>query len=39
MSMDFTPTPRAQEHLERVGAFMDERIHPVEDVYGRQMLA
>ena len=28
--MDFTPTPRTEELLGRVRAFMDERIYPVE---------
>ncbi|HEV7492558.1 acyl-CoA dehydrogenase family protein [Baekduia sp.] len=35
--MDFELTDRCKEHVERVEAFMDERIYPAEAVYERQM--
>jgi acyl-CoA dehydrogenase len=35
--MNFEPTQRAQDYLERVTAFMDERIYPAEHVYEAQM--
>jgi acyl-CoA dehydrogenase len=35
--MDFELTDRCKEHVERVEAFMDERIYPAEAVYEQQM--
>jgi acyl-CoA dehydrogenase len=35
--MNFEPTDRSKDYLERVSAFMDERIYPAEPVYERQM--
>jgi acyl-CoA dehydrogenase len=37
--MNFEPTQRAQDYLERVTAFMDERIYPAEHLYEAQMRA
>jgi acyl-CoA dehydrogenase len=37
--MNFELTDRAQEYLERLSAFMDERIYPAEPVYEAQMHA
>jgi acyl-CoA dehydrogenase len=36
--MDFELTDRAKDYVERVQAFMDERIYPAEAVYEEQML-
>jgi acyl-CoA dehydrogenase len=36
--MDFGLTDRCQELRERLLTFMDERVHPAEDVYRRQLL-
>jgi acyl-CoA dehydrogenase len=35
--MNFELTDRAKDYLERVTAFMDERIYPAEPVYDAQM--
>ena len=35
--MDFEPSPRCIEYTERLRAFMDEHIHPAEEVYERQL--
>jgi acyl-CoA dehydrogenase len=35
--MNFEPTERAKDYLERVTAFMEERIYPAEAVYEAQM--
>ncbi|MDA0166846.1 acyl-CoA dehydrogenase family protein [Solirubrobacter ginsenosidimutans] len=35
--MNFELTHRAKDHLERVAAFMDERIYPAESIYEEQM--
>ena len=35
--MNFELTDRGKEYLERVQAFMDERIYPAEAVYDEQM--
>ncbi len=35
--MDFEPSQRCTEFKERLGAFMDEHIHPAEEVYERQL--
>src|SRR4029077_17339899 len=35
--MDFQPSERCSELVERLSAFMDERIHPAEAVYERQL--
>ena len=35
--MNFELTDRAKEYLERVNAFMDERIYPTEPFYEAQM--
>jgi acyl-CoA dehydrogenase len=35
--MDFEPSARAQEFLERLGGFMDERVGPAESVYLDQL--
>jgi acyl-CoA dehydrogenase len=35
--MNFEPSDRSKDYLERVGAFMDERVYPAEPVYERQM--
>jgi acyl-CoA dehydrogenase len=35
--MDFQPSPRCIEFKERLTAFMDEHIHPAEEVYERQL--
>jgi acyl-CoA dehydrogenase len=35
--MEFELTDRCKEYLERVTAFMDERIYPAEPVYAQQM--
>jgi acyl-CoA dehydrogenase len=37
--MNFAPSDRAKDYLERVNAFMDERIYPAEAVYEQQMHA
>ncbi|REE95839.1 acyl-CoA dehydrogenase family protein [Thermomonospora umbrina] len=37
--MDFTPSPKAQEYLQRVRAFMAEQIAPVEEGHLRELLA
>ena len=37
--MDFTPSPKAQDYLTRVQAFMDEHIAPIEEAYHRDNLA
>jgi acyl-CoA dehydrogenase len=37
--MDFAHSPRAQELLERVGAFVDEEIAPREEAHHREQLA
>ncbi|HEX2316929.1 MAG TPA: acyl-CoA dehydrogenase family protein [Thermomonospora sp.] len=37
--MDFTPSPKAQEYLDRVRAFMTEQIAPVEEEHLRELLA
>ncbi len=37
--MDFDPSPAAAQHLERLQAFMDERIVPSEPVYAEQRAA
>jgi acyl-CoA dehydrogenase len=34
--MDFAPSAIASEHLDRLRAFMDERVFPAEPVYGEQ---
>ncbi|GAC1340950.1 MAG: acyl-CoA dehydrogenase [Candidatus Dormibacteria bacterium] len=34
--MDFSPSPRTLEYLERLRAFMDELVFPAEAVYARQ---
>jgi len=36
--MDFEPSARCAEFKQRLGAFMDERIYPAEEVYERQLL-
>jgi acyl-CoA dehydrogenase len=35
--MDFQPSERCTEFKERLSAFMDEHIHPAEEVYERQL--
>jgi acyl-CoA dehydrogenase len=35
--MDFEPSPRCTEYKERLTAFMDEHVHPAEDLYERQL--
>jgi acyl-CoA dehydrogenase len=35
--MDFEPSPRCTEYKERLSAFMDEHVHPAEEVYERQL--
>jgi acyl-CoA dehydrogenase len=35
--MDFEPTDRCKDYLERVSAFMDEHVYPAEPVYEREM--
>jgi acyl-CoA dehydrogenase len=35
--MDFEPSERCSEYTERLSAFMDEHIHPAEEVYERQL--
>jgi acyl-CoA dehydrogenase len=35
--MDFEPSQRCTEFKERLSAFMDEHIHPAEEVYERQL--
>ena len=35
--MDFEPSPRCTEFKERLSAFMDEHVHPAEEVYERQL--
>ncbi len=35
--MDFKPTDRARDFQERLQAFMDERVHPAEEAYERQI--
>jgi acyl-CoA dehydrogenase len=37
--MNFEPTDRGKDYVERVTAFMDERIYPAEHVYEEQMRA
>jgi len=37
--MDFTPSPKTQDYLARVQAFMREYIAPIEDAYHRENLA
>jgi acyl-CoA dehydrogenase len=37
--MDFQPSPRCRELIERLTAFMDEHVYPAEAVYERQLLA
>jgi acyl-CoA dehydrogenase len=37
--VNFEPSPRATEFLERLGAFMDERVYPAEPVYAEQVRA
>ena len=37
--MDFAPSPRATEMLERLQAFMDEQVFPAEPVYAEQRRA
>ena len=34
--MDFAPSPRAQDYLERTRAFLEERVYPAESVHARQ---
>jgi acyl-CoA dehydrogenase len=34
--MDLAPSPRGQEHLERLKTFMDAHVHPAEPVYAAQ---
>ena len=34
--MDFTPSPKAAEYLERMQAFMDSHVYPAEPVYAAQ---
>ena len=35
--MDFAPSPRAADLIERLQAFMDEEIYPAEPVFAQQM--
>jgi acyl-CoA dehydrogenase len=35
--MNFAPSDRCRDYMERVNAFMDERIYPAEPVYEQQM--
>ncbi len=35
--MDFAYTPRTQDHIDRLSAFMDEFVYPAEAVYEEQM--
>ncbi len=35
--MDFQPSERCMEFKERLSAFMDEHVHPAEEVYERQL--
>jgi acyl-CoA dehydrogenase len=35
--MDFKPSPRCSEFVERLGAFMDEYVYPAEKTYERQL--
>jgi acyl-CoA dehydrogenase len=35
--MDFQPSPRCTEFEERLSAFMEEHVHPAEEVYERQL--
>jgi len=37
--VDFAPSPRAEEHLGRLQAFMDECVYPAEPVYAEQRRA
>ena len=37
--MDFAPSPKAQEYISRLEAFMDERVYPAEEVYEAQRRA
>src|SRR5262245_37585930 len=37
--MDFTPSPRTQDYLERIKTFMRSSIEPVEEDYFRELLA
>ncbi len=37
--MDFTPSPRAQDYLTRLRAFIQEQVAPVEESYFRDLLA
>src|SRR5689334_9189056 len=34
--MDFEPSPKAQEYIDRLTAFMDSHVHPAEPVYESQ---
>jgi acyl-CoA dehydrogenase len=35
--VDFAPSPKAQDYLDRLQAFMDERVFPAEEEYERQL--
>ncbi|MDH3518519.1 MAG: acyl-CoA dehydrogenase family protein [Acidimicrobiia bacterium] len=37
--MDYAYTPRMQDHIDRVSAFMDDSVYPAEAVYEEQMQA
>jgi acyl-CoA dehydrogenase len=37
--MEFAPSDRARDFVERLTAFMDERVYPAEAIYAEQLRA